>query len=86
MSENTQIEKDEITQEDLYYKEAYTYLFSSLSDMMKWQMEIVKEIITLQTQAEAICTTSLPSSKITPELILQLFADMIKGSITDTER
>jgi len=91
MSENTRIqeveqieqnEEKEANQEDLHYKEAYTFLFNSLSDISKMQTELLKEIIRLQRQAEAICTTGLPNDKIPPELILELLANMIKANNT----
>jgi len=78
-----EIQEIEATQENLYYKEAYTFLFSSLSDIMGQQMEIVKELIKLHRQAEAICTTGLPNAKVPPELILQLFAEMIKRDLQE---
>jgi len=66
MAENTRIqevEENEAPQEDLHYKEAYTFLFNSLSDISRMQTELLKEIIRLQRQAEAICTTGLPKGE-----------------------
>ena len=67
------------TQEGLYYSEAYSLLFNSISDIVERQAAVLKDMLILQKHAEEICTTGLPVSHITVEQI----SEQISGMLAD---
>ena len=67
--------------EELDYKEAYTFLFNSISDMIEMQLKMAKQMLISQKQCEELCIGNQPENlNADSKQILEILVDMIKKS------
>ena len=80
----TSSEKAEKHAKELDYNEAYSFLFNSVSDIIKVQVEMVKQMLILQKQCEEICIGNQPENLIlASEQIREMLVDMIKKNMAE---